>query len=114
MSSSESPLRGCNVFKIVRSREEDPTDLERLITSHISSMDGIGPETEECTTAATNLKTLMEARLIEDQIEKPWRPSADTVVTVAGSIAGIVAILTFEKANVITTKSLSLIMRPKS
>jgi hypothetical protein len=102
------------VFKIVRSTEATPSDLEELITNHIKSMDGIGPETEEATTAANNLKTLMEARAIEDQIEKPWRPSADTVATVAGSLLGIAAILSFEKAHVITTKSLSLIMRPKS
>ena len=97
-----------------RNRAEDPTDLELLITSHIESMDGIGPETEEATIAASNLKTLMEARAIEDNIEKPWRPSADTVVLVAGNILGIGAILLFEQKGVITSKALSLLMKPKT
>lgn len=96
------------MFKLTNSKEED-SDLETLITNHIAVMDGIGPETEEYTVQANNLKTLMETRKIEAEIEKPWRPSADTVVSVAGSIIGIVAILTFEKANVITTKSLSFV-----
>ena len=97
-----------------RNRAEDPTDLELLITSHIASMDGIGPETEEATIAASNLKTLMEARAIEDNIEKPWRPSADTVVLAAGNILGIGAILLFEQKGVITSKALSLLMKPKT
>ena len=101
------------MFNIKRQPHED-SDLEKLITTHIAVMDGIGPETEEYTAQANNLKTLMETRAIEDSIEKPWRPSADTVVTVAGSILGIVAILTFEKANVITSKSLSFVLKPRS
>jgi hypothetical protein len=100
------------VFKFNREPEE-LTDLEKLITAHIAVMDGIGPETDEYTAQANNLKTLMEARALEATIEKPWRPSADSVVLVAGNILGIVAILSFEKANVVTTKALSLVMKPK-
>lgn len=97
------------MFNFLKSNDEDLSDLEKLITNHIAVMDGIGPETEEYTAQANNLKTLMEARKIEAEIEKPWRPDANTVIAVAGHIAGIVAILTFEKANVITTKSLSFV-----
>jgi hypothetical protein len=97
-----------------RNSEPPPlTDLERLISDHIEKMDGIGPETEEYTAQADNLKTLMETRAIEVTIEKPWRPSADTVALVAGNLLGIVAILTFEKANVITTKGLSQVLKPR-
>ena len=68
---------------------------------------------EEYTAAVANLKVLVECRAIEDQIEKPWRPSADVVATVAGNIFGIIAILGFEKANVITSKGLALVIKPK-
>lgn len=97
-----------------RKQEVEDSDLEQLITSHISSMDGIGPETEEYTISSNNLKTLMEAREIEEKIDTPWRPSADTVALVAGNLLGILAILTFEKANVITSKSLSFVLKQKN
>ena len=100
------------MFKL-SSTPDEPTDLETAITDLISEMKGYDGHSEEYTAMSSNLKTLMEARSLEDNIDKPWRPSADTVALVAGNILGIVAILTFEKANVITTKSLSLIMKPR-
>lgn len=94
-------------------KPHEDTDLEKLITKHIESMDGLGSETEDYTAQAANLKVLMEVRQLEDQIEKPSRPSADTLALIAGNLAGIALILSFEKANVITSKGLSFIMKPK-
>lgn len=100
------------MFKI-RKTEETHSDLEEAITDLISELRGHDAHAEEYTAAAANLKTLMETREIEEEIEKPWRPDANTVAVVAGNILGIVAILTFEKANVITSKSLSMILKPR-
>ena len=92
---------------------EETTDLEDAITNLISELAGMEGGSEEYTAAVANLKVLMETRAIEDQIEKPWRPSADVVATVTGNILGIIAILGFEKANVITSKGLALVIKPK-
>jgi hypothetical protein len=102
----------------VFSKNNEPaemTDLDKLITKHIEAMDGIGPETEEYAAQAANLKVLMETRAIEvEKIDpKPWRPSADAVVAAGASILGIVAILSFEKANVLTSKALTFAVKPK-
>jgi hypothetical protein len=95
------------VFK--RNKTIEPTDLEELIKSHIATMRGMDEDTEEYIAAAQTLKTLMETRKVEHEIDLPWRPSADAVMAAAASLAGIVAILTFEKANVVTTKAVSFI-----
>jgi hypothetical protein len=95
------------VFK--RSQTTEPTDLEVLITQHISAMVGMDEESDDYKAAAGSLKTLLEARKIENETKIPWRPSADAVVAAAASLAGIFAILTFEKANVVTTKAVSFI-----
>jgi hypothetical protein len=94
-------------------KTDEKTKLTELIDEHLTSMTGIGLETEEATTTVNNLKVLMETRKIESEIDRSWRPSADTVVTVAGSLLGIVSILTFEKANIISSKALNFVMKPK-
>jgi hypothetical protein len=98
-----------------KQENEDEQDLNLAITECISGLRGMGDGTEEYVRAATALKTLIEARAIEiDKIDKSsWMPSADTVVTVAGSLLGVISILTFEKWNVITTKALTFAIKPK-
>lgn len=100
------------MFNFKRSKHED-SDLEVVITDLISEMAGHDGNSEEYTQMCANLKTLAETRAIEDDIEKPNRPSADTIALVAGNLLGIAAILTFEKVNVITSKSLGFVMKPK-
>ena len=97
----------------IRKPPEDLTDLEEAISELISEMREFDAETEEYTAAAANLKVLMEARQIEKSIEQSWYPSADAVALVAGNLLGIIAILSFEKANVITSKSLNFVLKPK-
>jgi len=40
-----------------------------------------------------------------------WKVSPDTLLVVAGNLLGIVLILTYEKANIITTKALNFILK---
>ena len=94
--------------------EPEPTDLEQLITNHISIMVGMDEESEEYAAAASSLKTLLETRKIEHEIKLPWRPSADTVVSAAASLTGIIAILTFEKWNVITSRAVNFVPKIKT
>lgn len=59
---------------------------------------------------AESEKILAEIRKIEIENEKPWyQPSADQVVAASATIFGIVAILSFEKVNVVTSKALSFV-----
>ena len=94
-------------------KTEEPSHLEELITETISGMQGLSPDTEEFSRAANSLKTLVEARAVEDECEKDNRPSADQVVAAITNIVGIVLILGFEKSNVLTSKALPFITRPR-
>lgn len=46
-------------------------------------------------------------------MNKPDRVSMDTLATIGGNLAGILLILHFEKANVITSKALSFVMKAR-
>lgn len=45
--------------------------------------------------------------------EKPDQVSKDTLVNVGGSLAGIIAILGFERAHIITSKALGFVLKSR-
>lgn len=100
------------MFKFNKTEDED-TDLEKLITRHIASMDNMSVETEDYTASATSLKLLMETRKIEEEIEKPWRPSADQVVAAGATLGSIAIIVLFEMRGVFTSKALSFVPKAR-
>jgi hypothetical protein len=52
-----------------------------------------------------------EVRKIDDEIASRRSVSRDTMALIAGNVAGIVMILSFEKANVLTSKALQQIIK---
>jgi hypothetical protein len=99
------------VFNRIRQTEKEPSALDTVIDQIISEMQGFDAHSEEYQKMSYNLKTLMEAKAIEP---KPDKVSANTMAGVAANIIGIVLILVFERTNVITSKSLNFINRPKT
>ena len=96
------------------SKKTPPSALEVAIADHIAEFAGTDAGSEQQQRSGETLKTLLEARRIEQELEKPWfQPSADQMITAAASLAGILSILTFEKWNVLTSKSLSFVVKPK-
>lgn len=84
-----------------------PIDLE--VDNVISKLSNMDPSSAEYTTAVQNLKTLMEARS-----KKPARLiEPEVVATVGGSFASVIAILFHERLNVITTKAIGFVIKPK-
>jgi len=75
--------------------------LDRIATEEYDSED-----TPKLVDQVTKLIKLKE-------IYNPKRPSPDTWILVAGNILGIVIIIGHERANVITSKALSFVMRLK-
>lgn len=123
---------------------DELTDLEKAITYLLTEMDGDDTTTEVYSRQSQALRTLMEARKIDNETHKldaealkieaeaakvlaeaekikaeareleskndhPWRPSPEVIMSVAGSLAGIIAILSYEKANVLTSKAVTFI-----
>jgi hypothetical protein len=80
-------------------------EIQRLLTQ-MSTTDGYSVEYTEM---VKNLGALYEAR---NTISKPCI-SSDAFYTVAGNLLGILMILNSERANVITSKAIGFVMKPK-
>lgn len=93
------------MFKFTK-RDKRST-LEKEIDGVIEIMSKETPCTEEYTAMANNLKRLYEAKGVEPK----RRVSPDTLMLVACNLLGIVLILTYEKANIITSKALSFVFK---
>lgn len=98
------------MLKFIRPKEKISV-IDPVIETLISEMAGYDASEERYTIAALNLKTLIEAKAVEP---KPDRVSLDTVAVVAANLVGIVMILAFEKNGIITSKSMSLLNRPRT
>lgn len=88
-------------------------ELDKTITDLISELAGADAGSEEEIALANAVKTLMEARTADKVAAKKPTVSPDALVGAGATLLGIIAILGFEKANVITTKAVSFIPKIK-
>jgi hypothetical protein len=89
--------------------EVGPHDLDETISNVISEFAGLDAGSQEQASCAASLKILMELRSADKaEVKKPVM-TPDMIAAIAANLLGIALILGFEKANVITTKSLSLL-----
>jgi hypothetical protein len=96
-----------------RTPKEESHELDQAITDLIAEFAGAEAGSEEEVALANAVKTLMEARIADKMFAKKPTVSPDALIGAGASILGIICILGFEKANVITTKSFSLIPKIK-
>lgn len=87
--------------------KHEPSPLDEAIADLAGDMRN--GWSEEMPQQAAVLKTLMEAKAIESN----GKISANTLATIAGSLTGIILILIFERSNVITSKGLGFVPKPK-
>lgn len=90
--------------------EEKPSNTQPVIENLISELAGFDANTDEYSTMVANLKVLTEAQALEP---KPRKVSPDTIVIVAANLIGVAAILLFERNNVITSKSMPNLIKPR-
>jgi hypothetical protein len=86
----------------VKEKSSIDIEVERLI----AVITAFSPETKEYTAAVANLKVLMEARAVK---AKTSSVSPDMLVSVAGSIAGILLVLNYERLGIVTSKAFGMI-----
>lgn len=98
--------KGRNVFKFPR-REKKTSVLDQSITDLALELEN--GYSDEMGQQAAVMKTLMEAKAIE---QKP-KLSAETLAASLTTLTGIAMILLFEQKGVITSKSLSFINKPR-
>ncbi len=68
------------------------------------------PENSEA--YATILDQIVKLHKLKEE-EKPSRVSKDTLALIAANLTGIVLIMTHERVNIITTKALSTLLKPR-
>ena len=84
-------------------------ELDQTITYLIDAFAGLEDGSDEQAASAQSIKTLMEARTADRTATNAPIVDPNILVSAAASLIGIISILGFEKANVVTTKSLSFI-----
>lgn len=92
--------------------KKEPSDLDKAIAAVHARMNRIGPDDPEY---KQQLKYL--ERLSKLKSESRWkRPDTNTLLSVAGTLAGIAIIVGYERTNVLTSKALGLVpkVNPKS
>jgi hypothetical protein len=96
---------------IFRRKESTPDPLDELIVHHIQVIEGTEETDEDYAKMIDELKVLMEAKALQPV---PKSVSPDTIAIIAANLAGIIAILGFEKANVLTSKAIGQLLKPRS
>ena len=86
--------------------EVELTDAIRMVHTR---MKVVGPDSEEYTKPIAHLESLMEMK----SQSRSTRPSADTVLAVAGNIVGILVIVAYEREHVLASKAINFVMKAK-
>lgn len=86
----------------------EPTPLDEAIDRLFATMQDMAPESDEYSNTADQLLKLYKLR---DESNAKKRVSPDALVQVAGSLAGILAIISYERLHIITTKAMPFVMK---
>lgn len=95
---------------IPKLKKSEPSNLDKAIDAILVEMHS-GYSEEDSKTQAETVKLLSEARAMS---AKQNGVSADTLVAAGASLLGIAMIIGFEKTHVLTSKGLSLLLKPRS
>lgn len=82
-------------------RPQNP-GLDEAIAEILSEMKGFSSDSKEYAIMVEHLVTLNKLK----ETQSSRRVSADTMAIVVGNLAGILAILSYERINVVTSKAL--------
>lgn len=91
-------------MKITKDRR---TNLEKVIDEALEEMKGMNPANEDYTKMAENIERLYKAKACE----RPHRISPDVLATILANVGIAVLILNYEKLGVISTKTLSFLLK---
>jgi len=101
------------VFNIASKRDETH-QLDEAITKLIKEIDDMTAGDEAHTQAIASLRVLMETRNADKAANKRSPVSSDVIAQALAHLLGIGMIISFEKANVITSKALGFVPRSRS
>lgn len=87
--------------------------LTKAIDSLLEEMSDLNGDDPEYAKMADQLTKLYALKEIDHKVESNSRVSADTLAVVGANLAGILMIVGHERANVVTSKALSLLLKLK-
>lgn len=90
-------------------RANAQTRLESAIDRALSELESQEVSSEEYAVVLDRIAKLHE---IKDK-DKPDRVSADNIALISANLLGIILILRHEHVNVITSRAMNLVMKPK-
>lgn len=91
-------------------KQENQEALDRLIERVIDDMEMFGPTSEEYEALLARYERLTKLKA-ED---RPKPVSRDTMLIVAGNLAGIIIVVMYEHAHVLTSKALGTVWKPRT
>jgi len=94
---------------IFKPKTTDPTMLDLAITNLFARMEQEEPTSKEYAALVDELSKLLKLK----ENELPKRIDPNVALQVAGSIAGVLLILHYEKVNVLATKAVGFVMKAK-
>jgi hypothetical protein len=100
------------VFNLKRD-EQKPSRLEDTIDNALVELSNHQLDSDEAAAIVVNITKLVEAQATLKSAEKASAVSSDVVATVIGNLVGIGMILSYEHVNVITSKALGFVVKPK-
>lgn len=88
---------------------KNPDPIQQTIEAALKEAELHDPASEDYTTIARNVETLAKAKALGDS----KKLSKDAILGAATSLAGIVAVLQYERLAVVSSKAFGLIMKVK-
>lgn len=85
----------------------EQTGLEKAVDKVLTEMQRFGSTEDEYAKMTIQLERLYKLK----EIDTPKRVSPDTMALIAGNLAGILLILGYEHANVLTSKALNFVVK---
>ena len=92
-------------------KQIEPTELDLAITRILERMQYVDPESDEYGVLVSRLDRLHSMKVAEKSNRS--KVSYDTMITAGASILGILLIIGHERLNVITSKALGFVAKPK-
>jgi len=89
--------------------EEKPTALDVAIQTALEKLNDLNPGTKEYSVHLDQIAKLM---LFKEKTT-PKRVSPDTVAIVAGNLAGILMIVSYERVHIVTSKALGFVIKSR-
>lgn len=89
-----------------KKKTTEPTALDKALDEAYTHLASFNPESDE---HAAITKQIVELEKIRDARNKGSKISPDTIALIAANLVGIVLILNFEKAGVITSKAMGMV-----